>query len=41
MTFRVVPSGPPALVLQQHSVIPEAASVMRFTGVGLAAASPA
>jgi hypothetical protein len=34
----VEPSG---LVLQQHLVIPEAASVMRFTGVSLAAASPA
>ena len=32
---------PAPLVLQQHSVIPEAACVMRFTGVGLAAASPA
>jgi hypothetical protein len=29
------------LVLQQHFVIPEAAGVMRFTGVGLPAASPA
>jgi hypothetical protein len=29
------------LVLQQRSVIPEAASVMRFTGVSLAASSPA
>ena len=30
-----------SLVLQQRSVIPEATSVMRFTGCGLAAASPA